>query len=255
MIRTYRFVINLEKEETAGRYVFGGAAAANDGAIAILDELELWIPRVVPSLAAEKFYLDNLASNNVQTIVYEDAVTYINNVTPVNNFFSLQIQSSSRKPRYIFVAFKLPARFNGGQADDAGNHCSLFDANGLESIQLRINSENLPREPLALNFAASTLARAQNASRAYRDFVELMQGGEYDNGGLVSYDQYLNFYPIVAFDLSQEKPSLFQNINNNYIEIVAPRIANVQVNVFTTIVWERSLEIRASNRSLEIKRI
>lgn len=256
LLRGCELRIDLEKEETVGRYVFGGGAAACEAGIrAVLDELELWIPRVVPSLESEKFYLDNLNSNKVQTIVYEDAVTYINSVTAVNNYFSLQVQSNSRKPRFIFCSFKNADRFKKLIGNNVANHCSLFDPNGLESIQLRINSENLPREPLRLNFSDSTLAKAQDASRAYRDFVELMQGGEYDNGSLVRYDDYIRWYPIICWDLSRERSSLFQNLNNNYIEIVAPRIADGQVNVFTTIIWEREVELKASNRSLEIKRI
>jgi hypothetical protein len=259
MLRGCELRIDLEKEENPYRYHFGSAAGPATAlpAVAIIDSLELWVPKVTPSLSAENFYLSNLSSGKSQRIVYEDAVTYINNVTVANNYLSLQVQSNSKKPRYVFVGFKVETRWQGLQGNVAGivNHTSLYDPRDLENIQLRINSENLPREPYALNFAASTLARAQNASRAYRDFVELLQGGEEDHGSLVGYGDYLNYYPIVCFDLSREKPSLFQNVNNNYIEIVAPRMADGAVIVLTTIVWEREIEIRGTNKSIEIKRM
>lgn len=257
LIRGCELRVDIEKEENPYRYHFGsaGGAATDVPAVAIIDSLELWIPKVVPSLEAENFYLSSLSSGKSQRIVYEDAVTYINNITVANQYLSLQVQSNSKKPRYVFVGFKVPTRWNGLQGDAIVNHTSLYDARALENIQLRINSENLPREPYALNFADSTLQKAQNASRAYRDFVELLQGGEEDNGSLVRYDDYLRWYPIICFDLSQEKPSLFQNINNNYLEIVAPRMADGQINVITTIIWEKEIELKGTSKSIEIKRM
>jgi hypothetical protein len=126
----------------------------------------------------------------------------------------------------------------------------------LKSIVLKVNSKRFPYEIYRLDFSNPTTNSAGDYNRAYHDFLRILdKDSEMDNGSLVSHGDYKTKYPIFAFDLSRDI-SLFENVQNNYIEIEAIFGTAIPASVYvnSVICWDRELRLQSDSASLKITR-
>lgn len=242
------------KEERASQFLFGPAGGSADRVI--FDQMSVWMPKLLPSPAAEDYYLRNIAAKKSTLINYESWNGYRKIQTP-STTLSWQIGATSKKPKYVFCAFQKGERIDTTyKATSQDVNPGVYDNLEVTQIELKVNAKRFPLERYRLNFAAATDTDATEYSRAYKDFLRILEkDSEYDNGSLVSYEQYSSTYPIFAFDLSNDH-SLFENTQTNYIEVettfkAAPGAAYYSNAV---IVWDREIKMSSDGDSIKMIR-
>ena len=256
----YEFV----KETIISNIVFGTNC---DAERVVFDECSIWIPKVVPSLDAQRQYLTALSSKSETLVSYEAWNGYRNSFNNPNGIPNLtwQISAISRKPKFVFVMLQYGPRLDEKDGAGAEFNPSLFDNALVTNIELKVNSKRFPDDRYTIRFDASTAGQADDYIRPYLDFLRIMdKDTEYDNGSLVSYADYKTKYPIFAFDLSREH-SLYENVQTNYISVeiifnnsvlpippANPLFTKIYTNAI--IVWDKELKVGGSQKALELIR-
>lgn len=265
----HRFEFVKEDDSRLRRCLFGDdgaepAAGAGKALRIDIQELSVWLPRLSPSPEAENMYLSIIRNKDLnEVIAYEAWNGYRASVLGGSQTLNYQITSSSKKPKYVFVALQNVGRLEGATfgANPELRNPSIFDttlAAGclINSVTLKINSERFPYERYALDFSAPAAGVPGNYNRAYHDFLRILdKDSELDNGSLVDHEAYRTKYGIFAFDASRSI-SLFENLQTNYIELEVTTTANMpqQVYVNSVIVWDRELRLQSDSASLKITR-
>lgn len=245
------------KEERPAYFMWGPATNAADRVI--FDQMSVWIPKLIPSPSAEKAFLTAIKNNNSAMVNYESWNGYRQPQQANNALLVWQIGATTKKPKYVFCAFQKGERLNlrGKAAPDQKDvNPGVFDNLEVTQIELKCNSKRFPLERYRLDFTAPTAAKADEYSRAYKDFLRIMdKDNEYDNGSLVSYESYNSTYSIFAFDLSNDH-SLFENTQTNYIEVEATfkNAPAAQYYSNAVIVWDREIKLASDGESISLIR-
>lgn len=246
------------KETTVGYFAFGDGSNATK---VVFDEMSIWMPKLVPSFDAETKYLDTLKSGDSTLVPYESWNGYRQSNTgataqnPTTNLV-WQISATSKKPKYVFVNFQLASRLDTVSSALTLANPSLYDNLNITKIELRVNSKRYPDEAYDLRFGAPTNAVSSKYIRAFKDFLKVGdKEDEYDNGSLVSYDDYRTKYAIFAFDLSHDH-SLFENVQTNYISVDVDFAPGVTEKFYSNavIVWDKELKMGGKDQQLSILR-
>jgi hypothetical protein len=252
MEHTFEFTL----EQAVEKVLFGQAAAPGAPATKLyIDEMSIWMPRVVASPFAESKYLGKLQSGDSTKVTYESWSGYRDNhVNPSNTTLTYQIQASSQRPKYIFIGFQKRSRSTSIYAANDVNP-SVYDNLDLKNIRVRANTKPLPLEPYVINYADASALDAGDYVRPFKDFLRINgKDSEYDNGSLISYESYKSLYPIYAFDLSNEH-SLFENIKNSTIYVDATfGAAGGDISSVNMVCWEKELKIEALSGVITIVR-
>lgn len=244
------------KQSKINHAIFGDNATAPTQII--FDEMSIWMPKLLPSPAAEQFFLSQIKNNSSTEISYDSWNGYRQQQIAGSPQLNWQIDSTSKRPKYVFIAFQNAIRLNNytdGAAPN-GTNPGVFDNLLVNTIELRVNSKRFPYEQYRLDFSAATADKADNYNRAFKDWLRISgKDMELDNGSIVTYFDYANTYPIFAFDLSNDH-SLFENVQNNYMELVvtfatAPAAAYYSNAV---IAWEKSIKLASAGDSITIIR-
>lgn len=256
-----------EDDTNKKRFLFSNIAApggAQDAQRVLITEMSMWIPKASPSASAENHFLEIARNKDLnESISYEAWNGYRANVTiGTSTNINYQITTSSKKPKYVFVALQNAVRLNGPVYDNGTNgvrNPSIFDSLDVRSIALKLNSKRFPYETYKLDYRTPTATTAQNYERAYHDFLAILdKDSELDSGSCVSHAEYASKYAIYAFDVSKDI-SLFENVQSNYIEVeitlgtalVSP-VNSIFIN--SCICWERQLSLQSDGSSLKLIR-
>jgi len=248
--------LELVREQRASTFVWG--PDTNAASKVILDEMSVWIPKLLPSPAAERAFLQSIKNNESAIVNYESWNGY-RQVQQPSDLLTWQIGASSRKPKYVFCMFQNAERLDAtGKANPNEKDVdpSVFDNLDMKAIELRVNSKRFPYERYRVDFSAATAAKSSEYTRLYKDWLRIMgKDAEYDNGSLVSYDGYRTTYPIVAFDLSSDH-SLFENTQTNYIEVEVTWGTTPAQRYYSeaVIVWDREIKLSSDGESLSLIR-
>ncbi len=259
-----------EDDNRIKRCVFGAdiAAPANPVTGIKINEMSMWIPKISPSQAAENHFLEIARNKDLnESISYEAWNGYRANVNiGTSTSLNYQITSSSKKPKYVFVALQKTTRLEGpiysAVADSSiDRNPSLFDNLDLKSITLKVNSKRFPYEQYRLDYTAPSITVAGDYNRAYHDFLAILdQDSQLDSGSCVSHEEYASKYAIYAFDVSKDI-SLFENVQSNYIEAemqfgaAGPAsLPERSLYVNSVIVWDRALSMQSDGSALKITR-
>lgn len=256
-----------EDDNRIKRCLFGAdiAAPANPVTSIKINEMSMWIPKLSPSQAAENHFLEIARNKDLnESISYEAWNGYrANVVTGASTSLNYQITSSSKKPKYVFVALQKTSRLEGVIYDNTGTtvsidrNPSIFDNLNLKSITLKVNSKRFPYEQYRLDYSAPSITVAGDYNRAYNDFLAILdQDSQYDSGSCVSHAEYASKYAIYAFDCSKDI-SLFENVQSNFIEAemqFGAAVPGGSLYVNSVIVWDRALSMQSDGSALKITR-
>jgi hypothetical protein len=233
------------------------ASAAN--LTIIFDEMSVWLPKLLPSPAAEQYFLSQIKSNSSTMISYDSWNGYRAQQPAGSPQLNWQIDSTSKRPKYVFISFQVARRLNtAGPNDNPGVMDNLL----VQEIELRVNSKRFPLEQYRLDFTAANAGKSDSYARAFKDWLRINgKDMELDNGSIVSYFDYANTYPIFAFDISNDH-SLFENVQNNYIELIVqfaqapqdPAATPVPYWSNAVICWERELKLSSAGDSITLIR-
>jgi hypothetical protein len=247
-----------ENNTNIKRCIFGDAL--NTANKININEMSIWVPKLSPSQVAENHFLEIARNKDLnESISYEAWNGYRSSVViGTSTSLNYQITSSSKKPKYVFVALQTIDRLEGSRTNpDEAFNPSLFDNLKLNNIALKVNSKRFPYEQYRLNYNNPTTTSATDYNRAYHDFLAILdQDSQLDSGSCVSHEEYASKYPIYAFDVSKDI-SLFENVQSNYIQVEMQfdaAIAGGSLYVNSVIVWDRALSMQSDGSALKITR-
>ena len=186
----FRLILNREKNDPL---IFHGEAGKK--AYLKIDNLELWIPHITPSLEVENIITKRLNTNK------NIPVSFMGRVAASVNFnqtkYTWHFTRTSNTPRYLFLAFK------ENKAPDFDNNDSLFHLENIQSVQVLLNQARYPIDPIRVDLTRNYFSEAYNAYKSVcRDFGVATQ---------LSPDDWRNLYPIFCFDLSAQNEDLKKN--------------------------------------------
>lgn len=250
-MRGLQHTFEFQKQSNINHAIFGNNATPPTKII--FDEMSIWMPKVLPSPAAEQFFLSQIKNNSSTEISYDSWNGYRQVQIGGTQQLNWQIDSTSKRPKYVFVAFQTSTRLDTYAA--AANP-GVFDNLLVKTIELQLGADHFPYEQYRLDFSAATAAKAGEYNRAFKDWLRISgKDMELDNGSIVSYFDYANTYPIFAFDLSNNH-SLFENVQNNYMLLNVTFDANTPATYYSNavIAWEKSIKLSSTGDSITIIR-
>ena len=160
-----------------------------------IDNLELWIPHLTPSLEIENMITKRLNTNK------NIPVSFMARVASSVNFnqtkYTWHFTRTSNTPRYLFLAFK------DNKAPEFERNDSLFHLSTIRSAQVLLNQSRYPIDPIRLDITRNYFSEAYNAYKnVCRDFAVTEP---------LNPNDWRNLYPIFCFDLSAQNADIKRN--------------------------------------------
>lgn len=192
----FRLILN---REINNQFIFFGKTG--EKAYLKIDNLELWIPHITPSLEIENMITKRLNTNK------NIPVSFMGRVAASVNFdqtkYTWHFTRTSNTPRYLFLAFK------ENKAPDFDNNDSLFHLENIQSVQVLLNQARYPIDPIRIDLTRNYFSEGYNA---YKNVCKDFGGfGSHSALGYLSPDEWRNLYPVFCFDLSAQSEDLKKN--------------------------------------------
>ena len=186
----FRLILNRERND---EFIFYGETGKK--AYLKIDNLELWIPHITPSLEVENKITKRLNTNK------NIPVSFMSRVAASVNFdqtkYTWHFTRTSNTPRYLFLAFKQNI------APDFDDNDCLFYLKDIQSVQVLLNQSRYPIDPIRVDLTRNYFSEAYNVYKnVCRDFGIKVQ---------LTPENWRNLYPIFCFDLSAQQEDLKKN--------------------------------------------
>lgn len=177
----------------------GTAGSANDYKL-LIDDLSLFVPALVPTLAKGVELDTKFAQGMTIPIDWNRCESILS--TPFTANTSAQnyrLATLAEKPTRIHIGFQLVARQNGA---DQKTISQVFDNLDLEYINVKINSKQYPDEQFAPDFDTNDYVR---------EYLEFTAKNNFDltTGNSVPYEKWETTYPIYSIDCENIPESVF----------------------------------------------
>jgi len=238
-------------------------------------ELTMWIPEVLGVTDVEAVMLDDIIKGKKATVVYDQPQVYRMLNQPVNEVTWI-VDQLSEIPKLVYVFLQPAAALDGGigmnpsaysfyRVDEtlitpaiSTLHQTSYPRINVIRAECRVNNKDkFPLYPYELDFEQGTRTKAQEAIRAYYDIYRtVLKNQEFDNGGLLSLENFISTYPIISFDMSRSE-SVLRNENGTYsIEVFLQFSEAIATQFYThaVVVYEDKITIRSNSRNLEWKK-
>jgi hypothetical protein len=218
-------------------------------------ELTWWIPTIIPSAAASAFVLKEIMDKKEMLLKYDEYNVY-QSLQPRAMNMDWKIDNISAVPKYVYILMQYQNQLDlVSVAGNANINPGTFQHCNLRRAELDINNNPFPKTPYNLNFSDPDENDAGDYTQAYVNWLKI--GGrdaEYDNGSLVSYEDYKNLYPIIAFDMSNDQRIQQSGKENNVITIKLAFAQTPPQNVYlwAVIVYEKSMLHKSNGKQIEL---
>lgn len=224
----------------------GAAIPANTAAgadcRAVVNEVSLWMPRLVPSQAVASALEAQLAASAQTTYMFEQATCYQSEVYSAQGAsrnVRWKIVSEAHRPVLALIGFQ--AEYQYSQQNDTRNamgdlaaddaytasstlsrpqngivNKSLFSRLGdITQVEMRVNNRIVPVESYRISFAD------ESCVRAFHDFKRAFNKDDPRVSSLMSFEQWRES-PIFAIDLSMiGDDGIYSGVKTNDIELRA----------------------------------
>jgi double jelly roll domain-containing protein len=225
-------VLTRKSDATLSDEIFFGTAKVKTGTVDIepvisFSEIEWWIPTYTLNLAAETMYEKRL--NDKKTF----DITYMKRHSSSVNFsaskYQWTITGILKQVRYVFLAFK-------SDANEILKNNALFTAKNIRSIQIRINGQLYPIQPMKLNTDQGDIAEP------YLAYIEACN--YFGNECQLKVHEFRDFFPIFCFNTSSQT-ELMQN-GNEAVAIIE-KTGNDNMEVFALCLEDAHVIYNISN--------
>lgn len=261
----------------------GGAAsipAATDGVKTLIQKVSLWVPQITPSLETVGMLEQALGQSVISKQYFENMTCRFSEEYPSGTVdIEWLLPLESHRPTRIIFGIQRQRQYKDQNDVDlmslqAGDVVQLELSNethanpstfstlctynaatkvmtgGLTEAELRVNTKSLPREKYRISFADDQ----PEYERLYVDFLKSSGKFQDESGSAVSYRDYKNLYPLIAFDL-RDYADVFSGLKNNDIRFRArvPSGAPSAFRVVACIFSERELIVQPISGRLSLK--
>lgn len=289
--RGIKWELNLQKNIRYTSITHGtGAILGTDGAASIpaattgvkslIKKVSLWVPQITPSLESVSMLEQTLSQNVISKQYFENMTCrfseeYASGTVDVEWLLPLE----GHRPTRILFGLQRQQQYNLQDDTDlmslqAGNVVQLDLNNeshanpstfstlcaynsatkvmsgGITEAELRVNTKSLPREKYRISFSDA----APEYERLYVDFLKSSGKFSDESGSAVSYKDYKNLYPLIAYDL-RDYADVFSGLKNNDIRFRArvPSGAPSAFRIVAVIYSERELIVQPISGRLSLK--
>lgn len=213
-----------------------------------IDNLSLWVPNIKASVTAEAALIEDMKQNKEGMVVhYENPQVYRTLHAPTTSF-TYVIDSVAKIPKRLYIGFQRANQLDKCQGELSNP--TTYKHFKMRTAELRIGSDVWPRQPHAINFESSTLGTAMNYERLYTDLYSAGMAQELDNGGLISFKDYRDCYPIVCFNVEREGVLQVEDqINDITVNFTFKENQPTDFYATAVIVYDDSIAIRTDGLS------
>jgi hypothetical protein len=209
-----------------------------------LSRASLWIPVLKPSLA-QSISVEKMLLGGSQMIPFEFAD--IQKFAGLNNgSINLRIASATEKPVKVFIFFKQDVTVSTARRNYSPYK---YDHLSLTRASLTVAGNKVPEYDFEANFGDGF----NDYIRLYDSFLTCSDKSltDYSTGSMVSYEDFKNLTPIVAFDLRNQDEKIFSKGSQSEIifkgTVTAPTAQTAPLansfTLFAMIVSERVLKL------------
>lgn len=196
-------------------------------------ELEWLIPVYTLNLNAEAFYVKRLNESKSFDMTYMKR--HSSSVKFKSSKYQWTIAGISKQVRYVILAFKTDAGSNT-------KNNALFTAKNIRSLQIRINGQLYPIQPMRLNTDEGDIAEP------YQAYIEACRS--FGNECQLKVSEFRDLYPIFCFDTSSQ-PELMQ-YGNEAVAIIEKNGAD-EMEVFALCLEDTHISYNIANGTVSTK--
>jgi hypothetical protein len=281
--RGIKWELNLQKNIRYPSLMHGNGAvndtivaAATLGAKTLIKKVSLWVPQITPSLETTQMLEQTLSQSVISKQYFENMTCRYSEEYPSGTVeVEWLLPLEGHKPTKIMFGFQRQRQYkeqNDIAMQDATGLLQLTDqthanpstfstlcsynvatklmTGGITEAELRVNTKSLPREKYKISFTDAN----PEYERLYVDFLKSTGKFQDESGSAVSYKDYKDLYPIIAFDL-RDYADVFSGLKNNDIRFRA-RVSAGSPDAFrlvAVIYSERELIVQPISGKLSLK--
>jgi hypothetical protein len=191
------------------------------------EDIEWWIPNLTPNLEAETFFEKHLKENKEIDMSFMKRHT--DSVKFSSTKYAWTITGITKQVRHIFIWFKL-------EAPNLSKNNSLFWAAKIRSLQIRINGQLYPIQPMKFNFEQGDVAEP------YLAYIESCYAFNYEPQ--LNIVEFRDLYPVFCFNTSAQNEILK---NGNEAFVLIEKEGNDLVEIFTCCLEDCHLSYNLNN--------
>jgi hypothetical protein len=211
--RGLRHKIVLNKEDP-GQVLYRDPGTTSTDRGFNIDYISFWVPRLKPNLETLKAIEAKLRSDEMFDVNFTDLTLVRPSTTQTGNASNnaFQLASTTKKPIRVWVGFQKYERIQSSQTINK----RVFDSLGTTAIQVRLNGKIFPM----YEYKFDTTNLNQGWARAFMMFMNAgYKTRHYDDGSLLTMQQYMDTYPIFYFDLTYQDEDLYKAVKQAELEV------------------------------------
>lgn len=241
-------IIHRSKADGSSSMAVAAADASTDNAAdckLIVNEVSMWMPRLVPSQAVASALEAQLAASAQTKYMFENATCYQSEIYTAQNGsrnIRWKIVSEAHRPVMALIGFQAEYQYSqqydgrnpqytmqvddvytaavGSRPQNGVANKSLFSRLGdITQVEMRVNQRIVPTESYRISFAD------ESAVRAFHDFRRAYNKDDPRISTLMSWDTWRES-PIFAIDLSMiGDENIYGGVKTNDIELRATLVS------------------------------
>ena len=192
-----RYKLVLYRNNRTNELVFFGKAG--EKAYIKINKLEWWIPHITPSVKIETMIMQRLNTNKAIPVSFLQRV--VSSVDIQENNYTWHFTRTSDTPRFLIVGIQPneAPKFENNNS----KFCSKYPTGEIKSIQVYLNQDRYPIDPLRFDKDNNVYQEGYNA---YKQMCAI-----FGNNAQLSPLDWRNLYSIFCFDLSAQPEDLVKN--------------------------------------------
>ncbi|XP_065645648.1 uncharacterized protein LOC136076109 [Hydra vulgaris] len=209
----------------------------------VLDKVALYIPQLDPSFEQESKLLSMISSKVTIQSAYRERRLNSMAVPQTTSFdWQLSPKASSERPRYVIVGFQT------NKLLDQTTNPSLFDHCDLQNMQVIVRNKNYPELNYNLSFPNMKYSLAYGTAS---DFSEKFYGtSNLITNGNILYTEYRDLFPIMVFDVSNQRERLDSSIVNISINATFNTAVPANTMAYALVISDKLLNFQSDGNRL-----
>lgn len=236
LIRGVRIEVQLVKNTIMESVWFGyGTDAGTGNATFVIDRLNLWLPRVQPSLSAIARLEAKLRSGEVIKNKHLHMNLYRQTgVSADAGVRSFRLGTEVSRPSHCIVAFQYSARQTSMHLNSL-----QFDVPPISTLRMFCNNKQFPQREI--DVSSGRYARTMFEISHY---MGKQQAGDRDCGVILSPERWQKCYPLFLIDLNESNTSLSSsNVADLRLDWVTTASASGAYDVYVLLFSKREFEL------------
>jgi hypothetical protein len=161
--------------------------------------LDMWVPRIQPTLTALARFEAALQSNEVVKLHYHHMEFHRRQgILPTQSSDTFTVSTELQRPAFALVCFNYTVRDSLGPLNSL-----LFDGSPIKTLRMFINNTQCPEVEYDTSSAAGTRLRLSRIIMDCHQLSGKKASFDTDSSSVLDYDRWRYAYPIFPFDLSK----------------------------------------------------